>query len=266
MNNYYQPLQPVLTDAGMGNFGLSLQKAEACDSLTGIVHSYLQVTASYPTTYPVIPDGTQAIFMSAKGSLLGGAQSEIRDIPMPHAGEYFGIRFYPGMLRHFLKLNLSEIMNKYVNSNELAWRDFGVLHGVVYQSQGFEERAASCERWLLDSYNKKVEDKFDRALTHIYKKFGDIRIDDLAKTIGLSGRHLNRLFRSYTGLNTKAFAKIIQMQSACRQLLSAPKNSQEAALTLGYFDQPHLLRDYRRHLQCNPRDFFCRFVSDFYKS
>jgi len=75
-------------------FGLFLECLPACQTLKGLVHSYLQISTAEPTPYPVIPDGTQAIFLSPQGSKIGGAQSRARDIQILQPGDYFGIRFY----------------------------------------------------------------------------------------------------------------------------------------------------------------------------
>jgi len=109
MSQPYQPFQPLLTNGGQQSFALTVQQYPAAKSLTGIVHSYLQVSTPKPTPYPMIPDGAPAIFISAKSTQIGGTLSQALDIQIQQAGDYFGIRFYPGALRHFFKLNLAEI-------------------------------------------------------------------------------------------------------------------------------------------------------------
>lgn len=75
MNELNLPFQPLLTNAGLQRFGLSLQEAPVNSRLKGIVHSYLQISTVKPTPYPTIPDETQAVFMSVHGSFIGGSQS-----------------------------------------------------------------------------------------------------------------------------------------------------------------------------------------------
>lgn len=73
-----------------------------------------------PTRYPIIPDGTQAIFISPNGSLLSGSRLQACDLQILDAGEYFGIWFYPGGLRHFVNLNVSEIKDQFVDDSCLS--------------------------------------------------------------------------------------------------------------------------------------------------
>ena len=266
MNDLYRPFQPTLTEAGLQRFGLSLQHLPASEILSGIVHSYLQISAVKPTPYPVIPDGTQAIFISPHGSTIGGAQSQACDIPILQPGDYFGIRFYPGTLRYFFDLNISEITDQFVDHQYFPCHLFAQLHNHIYQCQNFQQRAQLCEQWLLRQFKPGPATPFDHALSLIYQSFGNIKVGQLASMIGWSSRHLNRQFRNHTGLSTKIFAQTIRLQHVCKQLCISPNDSLQTAYKLGFFDQAHLLKDYKKRLLSNPGMIFDRFMSDFYNS
>lgn len=266
MNNLYRPFQPVLTEVGLKRFGLSLEHSPACETLRNIVHSYLQISTVKQTPYPVIPDGTQAVFISSRGSLIGGAQSHACDIPLLQPGDYFGIWFYPGALRHFFDLNFSEITDQYVDHQYFPCRKFAQLHNYIYQHQNFQQRAQVCEQWLLQQLNPGLATPFDEALSLIYQSLGNVKISELATRTGWSSRHLNRSFRCHTGLSTKQFSQTIRIQHAGKQLYITPNDTLRTAADLGFYDQAHLLNDYRRRLLTNPSNFFNRFMSDFYNN
>lgn len=260
----YRPFQPLLTKSGLQRFELSLQYARPNQILSGAVHSYLQVNTAKPTPYPVIPDGTQAIFISPDGVKLGGAQSRLHIIPILQAGDYFGIRFYPGALRYFFNLDISEVTNQLVDSRYIPCRKFAELNNKIYSRPSFRERALVCEQWLLGHFKPSAETSFDQALSLIYQSFGDIRIHQLAAAVGWSSRHLNRIFRYHTGLNTKTFAQAIRVQQLCKNLHKKPGDSLNTAHELGFFDQAHMIKDARKHLLSNPGEFINGFMSDFY--
>ena len=264
MNELYKPFQPTLTAAGLECFSLSLQYSSACSHLRGVVHSYLQVSAAKPTPYPVMPDGTQAVFISPHGSKIGGARSAAHDIQILQPGDYFGIRFHPGALRYFFDLDLSEITDQFVDHRYFPCPLFGELHDNIYCRQNFQERAHVCEQWLLRHFTPRIADPFDHALSLVYQSFGSLKVSQLAATVGWSTRHLNRRFLLHTGLNTKTFAQIIRIQHVCKQLITTANDSLQTALELGYFDQSHLIKDFKKRLLTNPSLFFERFMSDFY--
>lgn len=267
MIQLYKPFQLTLTKEGLRHLGLSMVSSSTCNALKGVVHSYLQISAERPTPYPVMPDGTQAIFISPEGSTIGGALTRSCDIQILQPGEYFGIRFYPGALRNFFELDLSEITDQFVDDHHyLPCRDFRSLHEMIYQCQDFCDRADVCERWLLRHYESQPIPQFEHAMSVIHKACGDIKVSQLAAMVGWSDRHLNRMFQRYTGLNTKTFSQTVRIQSACSQLYSNSRNSLRVALDLGFFDQSHLIKDFRKRLLESPNALFDRFMSDFYNS
>ena len=259
MSELYEPFQPTLTESGLKRFELLLEYSLACDILKDTVHSYLQVSATKPTPYPIIPDGTQAVFISNSGSKISGAQSKAHEIQILQPGEYFGIRFYPGALRYFFNLNVFEITDQFVDDQYFPCSDFSGLYTSIYQRQNFRDRANICEQWLLQYYRPQIATRFDQALSWIYQSSGNIRVSQLADRVGWSSRQLNRLFRFHTGLSTKAFSQTIRFQQVCKQLYMKPNDSIAVANDLGFFDQSHLIKGYKKHFKHSPSAFFDRY-------
>lgn len=262
----YDPFQPTLSDSGLKILGISLKFSLPCKALQNAVHSYLEIEVDKPTPYPILPDGSQAIFISPAGSIVGGAQSKATNMQILLAGKYFGIRFYPGALRHFFDLNLMEITDQYVDSKYLSCNTFSKLHRKIYESDNFMGRVRFCEQWLLKSFRPVEVNSFDHALSLIYNSFGNIKVRELAISIGWSTRHLNRLFRYNTGLSTKSFIQVIRIQRVYTKLNFTPVGSLVTAHELGFFDQAHLLNEYKKRLLSNNGSFFDRFKSDFYNN
>lgn len=211
-----------------------------------------------------MPDGTQAIFISKDCIQIGGAQTKALDKQIMGSGDYFGICFFPGALRHFFKLNLSEITDQFVESHYFPCRNFPGLHNQIYQSNSFSQRARICERWLLNHFKPQPPGSLDHALDLIYLSVGNIEINKLADKVGMSSRHLNRLFKLHTGLSSKTFSQIVRIQSACKLFFENPDSSLKLSVELGFFDQAHLLKEYKKRLLMTPRSLFNRFMSDFY--
>ena len=264
MNEIYMPFQPTLTEAGLQHFRLGLFEVPACEAFSGIVHSYLQINATLPTPYPIMPDGSQAIFIGPNGVFIGGAQTHLSNVQILQAGEYFGIRFYPGALRYFFDLDMAEITDQFVDGHFLPCRQFAELHTSIYRQQRVTERARVCEDWLLKHFRPQLATSFDLALFLIYQSLGKIRVGQLATMIGWSSRHLNRIFKLHTGLSTKTFTQIIRIQNVCRQLYTEPGNALPIALELGFVDQSHLTKDFNKYLLTSPGLFFNHLMSDFY--
>jgi AraC-like DNA-binding protein len=75
---------------------------------------------------------------------------------------------------------------------------------------------------------------------------GNLRIEELAREVGWSRRHLAGRFRTETGLAPKAAARVIRFEGACDRLLAPDRPAlARVAADAGYVDQAHLSRDFR---------------------
>lgn len=73
---------------------------------------------------------------------------------------------------------------------------------------------------------------------------GERSIAALARSVGLSARHLRRRFHRAVGLTPKEYARVRRVRSAIGAVLAAEQETWSAiAAELGYTDQPHLIRD-----------------------
>ena len=70
-------------------------------------------------------------------------------------------------------------------------------------------------------------------------------IDDVARELGISERHLRRAFHGVVGLGPKTYARIARFQRALAMGRATPGRWSEVARATGYFDQAHLTADFR---------------------
>jgi len=75
-----------------------------------------------------------------------------------------------------------------------------------------------------------------------------------ADQVGLSYRQLSRLFRERVGFGPKVLARIARFQRLLRTLEACPNASWSAlAVESGYYDQPHLTREFRAFAAISPQ-------------
>ncbi|MDD3576064.1 MAG: helix-turn-helix domain-containing protein [Halothiobacillus sp.] len=216
------------------------------------------------TPYPVMPDGTMALFLSPHGVMVGGPQSMLHEIPILAAGTYFGIWFYPGSFRLFFDLDVSDMRDQLLDGSVFVGSGIGELHERIYSQSRFRDRVTVCDQWLLRQIQPRFTPQFEFALDQIYRSRGDIRIGQLAKEMRYSSRHLNRLFQHHVGYGPKMFAQTIRIQHACRSLFQTASTSIDTAMDLGFVDQAHLINEFKKRLLSTPRAFMGCFGSDFY--
>lgn len=79
-------------------------------------------------------------------------------------------------------------------------------------------------------------------------------VNVVAEELGVSERHLRRIFREVVGVSPKAFAMLTRFQRALDAARAAPRASWATiAAAAGYYDQAHLIADFRTMSDVTPR-------------
>jgi AraC-like DNA-binding protein len=84
----------------------------------------------------------------------------------------------------------------------------------------------------------------DHALNVIDRAHGNVSVESVARSVGISRRHLERRFNDEVGLGVKQMARIRRVHAALRLIDRHPLLSgAEIAAQCGYSDQAHLIRE-----------------------
>lgn len=85
-------------------------------------------------------------------------------------------------------------------------------------------------------------------------KLLDAPVNAVADELGVSERHLRRVFLEKTGLRPKTFAKLVRFRRAVEAARSERAAGwAEIAVTAGYYDQAHLIAEFRAIAKTPPR-------------
>lgn len=110
-------------------------------------------------------------------------------------------------------------------------------------------RFAAAEDWLASQLalaSRRPAATARPAVRLLLEARGAARIADVARSLGWSRRRIERVFARELGIRPKLFARIVRLNSVLAGLDAAERASAvEMALDAGYFDQAHLLRDFR---------------------
>lgn len=115
------------------------------------------------------------------------------------------------------------------------------------------------EHFLLERLKKRgtAITVADQAAQIILDKKGVVRMDDLAKTLCTSPRNLRRRFTERMGVSPKYFARLKRFGYVNNMLATHPSLSwQNFMIDGGFYDQSHLVKDYREFVGKNPSEQF----------
>ncbi|MBI4888511.1 MAG: helix-turn-helix transcriptional regulator [Acidobacteria bacterium] len=82
-----------------------------------------------------------------------------------------------------------------------------------------------------------------QAVSLITRRPTPISVADLAARLEVTTRHLRRVFTTEVGIGPKEFLRVIRFQRAAGA--AAPQNWASVAAEAGYYDQAHMIRDFR---------------------
>jgi len=99
------------------------------------------------------------------------------------------------------------------------------------------------------SWMKRIVDKLN---TEFCRR---LTLDELGKEAGVHPVHLSRVFRKCVGEGIGEFVHRLRVQEACRQMLQPEMSLADIAASIGFADQSHLTRIFRRITGMSPGAF-----------
>jgi AraC-like DNA-binding protein len=159
-----------------------------------------------------------------------------------------GVRFKPAGTSLIVPFDLSEIQNEEITL-ECLWGSTGrSLQDDLINAKSDDERMRLFESFLLRrSDGGALEPRIAEAVTLIERKQGRIAVTEISERVGWSARQLERQFLWRIGLGPKAFSRTIRFQTLLQIAKSGSRPDWAAlALDCGFFDQAHLIREFKR--------------------
>ncbi len=83
---------------------------------------------------------------------------------------------------------------------------------------------------------------------------GDVRISSVANQLGVTSRHLRRAFTESVGIGPKDYARAVRLNRVVRGVTAAADWGR-LATDAGYYDQSHLITEFRELVGLTPRAF-----------
>lgn len=162
----------------------------------------------------------------------------------------FGMRFRPGALPQLLAVDMRGTVDRELPLTRLlGFAAARRLRQRLASAPDLAARAAAATAWLAEAAGETQVPSATpctRAVGLIRAGRGGVRVEAVAAELGRSRRQLERDFATGLGIGPKLYSRIVRLQAALVELDAAERGaSLEAALAAGYFDQSHLLRDFR---------------------
>jgi AraC-like DNA-binding protein len=188
----------------------------------------------------------------------------------PHGARVVGVAFRPGGARPFFDCSLADFTDQVVTLADL-W-PAGLLEPAL---EGFASVDASrdegpvmsiraLERVLLlrlDISRLVGLGLVGAAVRRLAATGPGASVRGVAADLGVSTRYLRRVFKDDVGIGPKTLHRVLRFQRLIARL-QPPVNGREGepdwsaiAVACGYFDQSHLIRDFRQFTDLRPNEY-----------
>ncbi|WP_021020215.1 helix-turn-helix domain-containing protein [Vibrio gazogenes] len=250
------------------------QDFSLCSSdIAEVSHFYGFEADSSASLTLAIPDGCIDILFDCDATsptaYVCGTTLEATRANFVHQHRYFGVRFVPGVIPDFLNASASEMINHLLRLHDVV-PTCNALFEQVVSAPTFVQQVTLTQQFLKDKLlNNRRRRRFSpltsQAIELICHHKGNIQIKQLEALTGYTSRTLQRQFLGDLGLSPKAFSRIIRCQSAVYHINHQQQVIfSDLAYGLGFSDQSHFLREFKRLVSATPLDYQKRVKHETY--
>jgi AraC-like DNA-binding protein len=215
-----------------------------------------------PETHEVLPHPSVQFVLEAGNSRVAGVPRGRFTTTLAGRGRVLGTKFRPGGLRPFLSQPVSALTGKVLRPEEV----FGATARTL-------ERKALAEpdpvvafghvQELLRALRPQPDPNVELVGRIAERAAADrtiLRVEALAAAFGLGVRALQRLFAEYVGVSPKWVIQRYRLHEAAERIAHGGEPDWAGfAVDLGYADQAHFIRDFRRLVGCTPAAYVRQF-------
>lgn len=176
-------------------------------------------------------------------------------------GFVFGIKFLPGAFHALGRTPVISFTDRRVAPAEVFGENWHAFEEELLSQQNFNTMAQLAEKYL-SAKNHTIDMNAELTREIVFTIRDDrriLRVDTIADEFALSKRQLQRIFAEYVGVSPKWVIERYRMHEVVEQLAGGGKNDlAELAHHLGYFDQAHFHKAFKRLTGKSPGTFATR--------
>ncbi|GHT30273.1 AraC family transcriptional regulator [Bacteroidia bacterium] len=225
--------------------------------LTPFVETYWTATefGDEGEVFKILPDGCVDILFafgdsSAENSIphIVGTMTYFIEIKYVDDINRFGIRFKPAGITAFTHVPIFEFTNQQIDMTGVETLFDEGFYEVLPEKKTITETIHHIDTYLLGKLSclYTPEKQIIHAIDLIYLAKGQLSLADVASHVCSGQRHFERKFKSSVGISPKTFAKIVKFKHTLHHLRThSSDNLYAIAIDCGYYDQTHLIKDFK---------------------
>jgi len=200
---------------------------------------------------------------SVRGALVAGPHSRASVIDASSPDRLIGVAFKPGGAFPFLGMPAGELCDQCPPLEALWGARAGELRERLLEAPDAAARFRVLERALLfEGRQLGRHPAVAYALARFQSRDRTPTVAEITERVGLSARHFIQLFGGEVGLTPKLYSRIRRFQNVLAVVHRRPSADwADVATSAGYYDQAHLIHDFRDLGGLTPSAYLARQTS-----
>ena len=199
------------------------------------------------------------------GSFVAGLHESFAMTESPRVGTCLQVNFNPVGASQLLGVPMNTLANCAIELEDVIGITARRLATRMQEAFDWHARFCMLDEFLIDRLGRTIPPSpgIVWAWRRLNETGGMISARSLAAELGCSNKHLITRFRREIGLPPKAVARIIRFSRVAEALKQNQVNHwARIAQHCGYFDQAHLIRDFREFAGSTPGEYLGRVLPD----
>jgi AraC-like DNA-binding protein len=206
-----------------------------------------------------LPHPNVHVIFETTGSVVAGVQTHKFSRVLEGQSQVFGIKFKPGGFRPFLGFATSKLADRVVPAESILGKNVNALAVLLLSSAEDDRKVDAANAFFRARMPKKRDRTIDRVggiVERILVERDIKTVDDLVDRSGIGKRSLQRMFNEYVGVSPKWVIRRYRLHELVEHFNANDEpHWAELALELGYFDQAHLINDFRSITGYSPTEY-----------
>jgi AraC-like DNA-binding protein len=205
-----------------------------------------------------LPHPNVHLIFESHSPVIAGVQTKKFSRTLEGQSKVFGVKFKPGAFRPFLGAPVSKLADRTIPATRVFGKEVLELADVVFSGRPEETRVAAANAF----FRKRMpppDETLDLAGHLVERILQDVEIrlvDDLVRVSGINKRSLQRIFNEYVGVSPKWVIRRYRLHELIEKFNSGiTVDLSQLALDLGYFDQAHLINDFKSVVGYSPTQY-----------
>jgi AraC-like DNA-binding protein len=174
----------------------------------------------------------------------------------------FMIQFKANGLNKIFGMPMHEFTDKIFTTEDVFGKQTNDLHEHLLNATGIQQMAYFADKFLLFFLNRHqktatIYDGITAISKDLYNTTALFSVAQYAYKANMSIRNFERRFSEQVGVSPKLYTKLVRFNEAIKIKTMQPgKNWTSIAYECGYFDQMHLIKDFKQFASESPSTFF----------